>query len=63
MITINNINSASLLVDQENAEIPYSAATLHLNKVVMQRDTTPFSSISSGKFRRMFDRHVIAFRR
>nr|WKN38980.1 hypothetical protein K4G66_09725 [Tunicatimonas sp. TK19036] len=62
MTTINNINPA-LFVDQENVTIPYSAATLQLNSVIMQRDTTPFSNIGSGKFRRLFNRHVPAFRR
>ncbi|MEQ9441231.1 MAG: hypothetical protein RIG62_19465 [Cyclobacteriaceae bacterium] len=63
MITISNINPASLFVDREYATIPYSAATLQLNETIaVRRDTTPFSSIGSGKFRRMFNRHAMAFR-
>lgn len=62
MTTINNITPASLFVDRENATIPYSAATVRLNERIA-RDATPFSNIGHGKFRKLFDRHVTAFRR
>lgn len=40
MSTINNISPASLLVDQEYATIPYSAAMLRFNEpVTVRRDT------------------------
>ena len=54
----------TLFIDNEFAAIPYSKTTLQLNEQVgMQRNTTPFSGIGAGKFRRMFDRHATAFRR
>ena len=56
--------SASLLIDTEFASISYSEATLRLQeRLGMRRNTTPFSGIGTGKFRRVFDRHVTAFRR
>ncbi len=63
MTTLVNTPS-TLLIDTEFAAIPYSKDTLQLNeKLGMQRNTTPFSGIGTGKFRRVFDRHVTAFRR
>ncbi|MGB3586670.1 MAG: hypothetical protein WBA23_09030 [Tunicatimonas sp.] len=59
---INTPNT--LLIDTEFAAIPYSKTTLQLNKQLgMQRNTTPFTEIGAGRFRRLFDRHVTAFRR
>ena len=62
MTTINNITQTSLFIDRENATIPYSAATIKLNEQ-LARDTTPFSTIGHGKFRKLFNRHTTAFRR
>ncbi|MEM9673292.1 MAG: hypothetical protein ACFB15_27325 [Cyclobacteriaceae bacterium] len=54
----------SLFIDTEFASIPYSETTLRLNaKLGMQRNTTPFSGMETGKFRRLFDRHTTAYRR
>ena len=54
----------TLFIDTEFAAIPYSKATLQLNeRLGMQRNTTPFSGMETGKFRRLFDRHTTAFRR
>ncbi len=59
---VNALNT--LFIDTEFAAIPYSKTTLQLNaKLGMQRNTTPFSGMETGKFRRLFDRHVTAFRR
>ncbi|MEM9831277.1 MAG: hypothetical protein AAF944_11615 [Bacteroidota bacterium] len=55
---------ASLLIDTEFAGIPYSEATQKLNeRLGMRRNSTPFSGIESGKFRKLFNRHTTAFRR
>ncbi|WKN40639.1 hypothetical protein [Tunicatimonas pelagia] len=62
MTTINNIIPASLLVDQENVTIPYSAETVRLNERIA-RDTVPFSKIGHGRFRKLFNRHATAYRR
>nr|WKN36811.1 hypothetical protein K4G66_31080 [Tunicatimonas sp. TK19036] len=60
----SSINTTALFIDNEFARIPYSAATLQLNREIdMKRDTTPFSQMGSGKFRKLFDRHTAAFRR
>ncbi len=61
MTTINNIIPASLLVDRENATIPYSAETIRLNERIA-RGAVPFSKMSQGKFRKLFNRHTIAYR-
>ncbi len=61
MTTINNIIPASLLVDRENATIPYSAETVHLNERIA-RGTVPFSKMGQGKFRKLFNRHTTAYR-
>ena len=56
--------SASLLIDAEFASISYSEATLQLQeRLGMRRNTTPFSGMETGKFRKLFDRHRTAFRR
>ncbi len=62
---ITNINtSTNLFIDSEFATIPYSKATQKLNqRLGVQRNSTPFPGIESGKFRRLFDRHTTAFRR
>ncbi|WKN45944.1 hypothetical protein [Tunicatimonas pelagia] len=54
----------TLLIDTEFAAIPYSKATLELNEQLgIRRNTTPFSGMETGKFRRLFNRHTTAFRR
>ncbi|MEQ9438650.1 MAG: hypothetical protein RIG62_06360 [Cyclobacteriaceae bacterium] len=54
----------ALFIDNEHANIPYSTATLQLNRnIEMKRNTTPYSHMESGKFRRLFNRHSTAFRR
>jgi hypothetical protein len=56
--------SASLFIDTEFTSIPYSGATLRLNeRLGISRNTTPFSGMETGKFRKLFDRHRTAFRR
>ena len=62
MTTINNIIPASLLIDSENATIPYSTETFRLNERI-NRGVVPFSKIGQGKFRRLFNRHTAAYRR
>ena len=63
MTTIIRPQSATL-VDTEFAHIPYSEATLQLNRrLAIQRDITPFSQMGEGKFRRLFNRHTTAYRR
>jgi len=62
MTTINNIIPASLLIDRENATIPYSTETIRLNERI-NRDVVPFSKIGQGKFRKLFNRHTTAYRR
>ncbi|MEM6842675.1 MAG: hypothetical protein AAF632_10655 [Bacteroidota bacterium] len=63
MTTLVNTPS-TLFIDSESAAIPYSEATLRLNeKLGMRRNTTPFSGMETGKFRKLFDRHRTAFRR
>ena len=63
MTTLFN-TPASLLIDNEFASIPFSEATLDLNKKLgIRRNTTPFSGMETGKFRKLFDRHRTAFRR
>nr|WKN35036.1 hypothetical protein K4G66_21905 [Tunicatimonas sp. TK19036] len=62
MTTIIRPQSATL-IDTEFAHIPYSEATLQLNrKLAMKRDTTPFGQMGEGKFRRLFNRHTTAYR-
>ena len=64
MTTIDNTRRVSLFVDQASAFIPYCEATLQLNeRATVRRAAAPFSSIHQGKFRRLFDRHTVAFRR
>lgn len=56
----------ALLVDQPNVHIPYSAATLRVNREAdaeVIRNTRPFSEISNRTFRHLFNRHATAFRR
>lgn len=52
----------SLFVDQPNVTIPYSQETVALNLILTKNDR-PFSDMGRGKFRRLFNRHTVAFRR
>ncbi|WKN30142.1 hypothetical protein PZB74_14345 [Porifericola rhodea] len=58
MTTVININP-NLFLDVEGAYI----ATSPSKTVDVKRDVTPFSQLKSGKFRRLFNRHLTAFRR
>ncbi len=55
MITVSQIQE-TLLVDRENASIPYCADTLAMNQEV-RRHSQPFSTLKQGKFRKLFNRH------
>ena len=53
------------LIDVENTQIILSEASLKLNEehlISIKRSLHTVSEIESGKFRRRFDRHRIAFR-
>ncbi len=52
----------SLFVDQPNVTIPYSQETVALNRA-LTKNARPFSDMGRGKFRRLFNRHTVAFRR
>lgn len=58
IITIN----PKLLIDIEGAYISYSQETRVLNKESLQRSSLPFSEIKKGKFRKLFDRHTLAYK-
>ncbi|MDF9798107.1 hypothetical protein OKW21_003370 [Catalinimonas alkaloidigena] len=62
MTTVININP-NLFIDVEGAFITTSKAPVPLAEVSMKRDVTPISQIKVGKFRRLFNRHITAFRR
>lgn len=62
MTTIDNIIPASLLIDRENATIPYSTETVRLNERI-NRGAVPFSKIGQGKFRKLFNRHTATYLR
>lgn len=54
-------NIADLLIDRENVNLSMSPESLIMNEPEeIQRSTQPFSELKSGKFRRIFDRHIIA---
>lgn len=52
----------SLFVDQPNVTIPYTPETVALNRA-LTKNARPFSDMGRGKFRRLFNRHTVAFRR
>lgn len=54
--------SPSLLIDIEGAHISHSEEVTQLNKDIIKRSSTPFSKIRAGKFRKLFDRHTLAYK-
>lgn len=63
METQINTTNLSLLVDVEGAYIPSSEASLSVkNKEKIQRSRFPFSEMKIGKFRKLFDRHTLAYK-
>ena len=54
--------SPKLFINIEGANIPYSKTTLQLNQVEIRRSTMPYSEMRQSKFRKMFDRHIVAYR-
>ncbi len=64
VMTTSIESTAHLLVDTEFATIPYSEATRQLNEQhAIPRSPVPISRIETGKFRRLFNRHLTAFQR
>ena len=56
------LSAESLLVDLPNVTIPCTKPVPAVASCSF-RSTRSFSDMSSGKFRRMFNRHAVAFRR
>ena len=54
--------SPRLFIDIEGADISYSEATLQLNQTEVKRSSIPFSEMKYSKFRKVFDRHTVAYR-
>ena len=53
-----------ILIDQENAEIKLSKASVKLNEAQPLKRSTfrTIADMGEGKFRRMFDRHRVVYR-
>lgn len=52
--------SSSLLVDKEGACV--SCSNEKINQVVLRRSNTAFSEMKTGKFRKLFNHHALAFK-
>jgi hypothetical protein len=62
MTTVININP-NLFIDIEGAYITSSLDEATYTEKTISRSSVPFSQLRGGKFRRIFNRHAIAFRR
>jgi hypothetical protein len=62
MTTLININP-NLLIDVEGAQIQVSSPEESKPAENLRRSSTPVSVMRAGKFPRLFNRHVVAFRR
>ena len=65
MTTSFNNTLEYILIDRENVEIKLSKASVKLNEAQPVSKRTNFRTVAdmqSGKFRRMFDRHKVAYR-
>ncbi len=51
-----------MFIDIETARIPYSQETLRLNEEPVRRNAMPFSEMRVGKFRKLFNRHTLAYK-
>ncbi len=49
-------------IDLEGAYIPYTEEISQQKQEPIKRNSTPFSEMKSGKFRKLFNRHTIAYR-
>lgn len=55
--------SPKLFLDVEGAHIPCSEESLQINhQEQIKRSHIPFSEMKTGKFRKLFDRHTLAYK-
>jgi hypothetical protein len=62
MVTKKTTINCTSLVDIEGVCISYSKESLKLNQDILRRSSTPLSEMKTGKSRKLFDRHTLAYR-
>lgn len=62
-VSANDRHQPQLFIDIEGADIPYRENALQINpEEKIKRSHSPFSEMKTGKFRKLFDRHILAYK-